>query len=64
MPEKLNENEKRRYVHYTLHPDDILFIADNAAALGLSQSQFVSAMVGFTRKLGPLVNQGITVKPA
>ena len=59
----MDEKEKRRYVHYTLHPEDILFIVEQAAQLGISQSQFVSAMVGFTRKLGPLHNPGVTVKP-
>ena len=62
MREKMDPTDRRKYVHYTLHPDDIMFIIDSAATLGVSQSQFVSAMIRFTKALGPLKNEGITPK--
>ena len=62
MPEKLNENEKRRYVHYTLHPDEIMKIVYMAAGSNVSQSCIVSACVNLAYSLGGFDNNGLTIK--
>lgn len=60
----MDEKDKRKYVHYTLHPDEIMKIVDMAEKANVSQSCIVSACVNLVYSMGGLENKGLTVKPS
>jgi len=62
MPKKIEPTKKRSYVHYTLAPDEILWIAEESARLGISQSQMVSEMIRLIKSMGTMQNVGIIIQ--